>query len=55
MGYYDYASYFQTMINNQNSIITSLNSTLLYLQVLLFMFVIYFLWRFISKSINRRF
>lgn len=48
MGYYDYSHYFQTIINNQNTLI-------LHLDVFLFMFIVYFLYKFISSMIRGRF
>lgn len=47
MGYYDYSHYFSTIITNQTTIIT-------YLQVFLFVFTCYFLWKLLSSMIKGR-
>ncbi len=54
MGYYDYSHYFTQIINNQNSIISTINHISIYLDCLLFLFTCYFLYKFISNMIKGR-
>ena len=54
MNYSDYSHYFQQLVSNQNTIINIQNNIITYLEVFLFVFVCYFLWRFISNSIKGR-
>ena len=48
MGSYDYSHYFQAIISNQHTL-------LIYLQVFIFLFGIYFIWEFMSKAIRGRY
>lgn len=50
--YYD--SYFHSLINNTNSIISIQNSILLYLQVLVFLVSLFFIYVFLNNSLERR-
>lgn len=53
MGYYDYSHYFSNLISNQTLIINNLNNILLYLQVFILIFTIFFVWFLISRMIRR--
>lgn len=55
MGYYDYSSYFQQLINKQTTIISNQDLIIKYLQFFIFIFVVYFLWKFISNMIRGRY
>lgn len=55
MNYYDYRSYFQTLINNTDKLLQQNSTLILFLQVFLFMFTIYFLYRFISSMVRGRY
>lgn len=55
MGTYDYRSYFQTLISNQTTIISNQNTILLFIQVFIFLFTIYFLYKLISKMTRGRY
>ena len=48
MGYYDYSHYFNSLISNQDLILQKQDNILLYIQVLVFLFTICFLYIFIK-------
>lgn len=52
--YYDYVSYLNTIISNQNELKLILNNILLHLDLFVFIFTIYFLYKFISSMIRGR-
>jgi len=54
MQYYDYSSYFQTLINNQTSIINNQTSIINFINLFVFIFVCYFLYVFIRNMIKNR-
>lgn len=50
--YFDYSSYFQTLISNTNNIITLQNSIITGLSVIIFLLILYFLYIFIRNMIK---
>lgn len=54
MQYYDYRSYFQTLITNQNTIITNQTSIINFINLFVFIFTCYFLYVFIRNMIKNR-
>lgn len=52
MQYYDYRSYFQTLINNQETIISKQISMTNFLTLFIFIFVCFFLYFFIRNMIK---
>lgn len=52
MNYYDYRTYFQTLITNTESIINLQNSIITGLSIIIFLFVLYFLYTFIRNMIK---
>ncbi len=50
--YFDYSSYFQTIVSNTDTIITLQNSIITGLSVIIFLFVLYFLYIFIRNMIK---
>lgn len=53
MYYYDYRDYFLTLIDNQEKIINVINFLSNFLQALLFIFIVYFLYLVIRGMIRR--
>lgn len=51
---YYYTEYFRTLISNTNTIISNQNSILLYIQLFIFIYVIFLVYFFIRNMINRR-
>lgn len=51
MIYYDYRSYFQTIIDNQELIISNNSDIIKFLSVLVFLFVCFFMYYLIRKMI----
>lgn len=49
MGYYDYSNYFQTLISNQNLMLSKQDDIILYIQVVLVLLTILFLYIFINS------
>lgn len=54
MQYYDYRSYFQTLINNQTTIISKQDVIINFLTLFIFVFVCFFLYFFIRNMIKNR-
>ncbi len=50
--YFDYSSYFQTLISNTESIINLQNSIITGLSVIIFLLILYFLYIFIRNMIK---
>ena len=52
MSYYDYRTYFQTLVSNTETIITNQNNIINALSVVVFLFTIYFLYLYIRNMIK---
>lgn len=52
MQYYDYRSYFQTLVNNQGTIISNQATIINFLTLFIFIFVSYFLYIYIRNMIK---
>ncbi len=52
MNYYDYRTYFSTLVSNTETIINLQNSIITGLSVIIFLFTIYFLYIFIRNMIK---
>lgn len=54
MQYYDYKQYFQSLITNQNSIISIMNELKVFLSCFLFIFICFFLYFLIRNMIKNK-
>lgn len=50
--YFDYSSYFQTLISNTEIIISNQNSILIGLSIIIFTIILYFIYIFIRNMIK---
>ena len=54
MQYYDYRTYFQTLISNQDKIINNQESIIIYISLFLFLFTCFFLYFYIRNIIKNK-
>lgn len=50
--YFDYTSYFQTLISNTENIISNQNSIIIGLSIIIFTMILYFIYVFIRNMIK---